>query len=59
MEAAQSDESLQQLLILLYVTLYVTRKSRKNLKNIFYQSNSITDGSTGYMKKEKSGNATD
>lgn len=56
-EAVQSDESdfvKMQLFTLLYVTLYVTRKSRKKLRNIFYQSNSIMDSSTGYMKTEKS-----
>lgn len=54
MEAVQPDGYPWELLILLHVTLGVTRKGRKILRNAFYDSNSVMDGSWGCMREETS-----
>lgn len=54
MEAVQPDGYPWELLILLFVTVGITRKGRKMLRNTFYQSNSIMDGSWVHRREETS-----
>lgn len=58
MEAVQPDGYPWELLILLFVTLGITRKGRKMLRNTFYQSNSIMDGSWVHEGRNQCGNTT-